>query len=84
MFQFKLIKQKIFNMFKFSFGVGYLMFNDVLIRFGLFALGCCPGGLHSNYWCHMLGGDVNLSVTMTTISTISALGKEKLNVIMFI
>ena len=59
---------------KISYGIGYLLFDDVLSRFGFFAMGCCPGGLYSNFWCLMLGGDVNLSVTMTTVSTISALG----------
>ena len=60
---------------KLSFGVGYLLFDDVLFRLGLFVMGCCPGGNASNFWCKLLGGDINLSITMTTISTISALGK---------
>ena len=60
---------------KLSFGVGYLLFDDVLFRLGLFVMGCCPGGNASNFWCKLLGGDINLSITMTTISTISALDK---------
>ncbi len=58
----------------FSFGVGWLMSDDILFRLGLFVLGCCPGGTGSNFWCILLGGDINLSITMTFISTIAALG----------
>ena len=70
--------ENLFNdifLLKLSFGVGYLLFDDVLFRLGLFVMGCCPGGNASNFWCKLLGGDINLSITMTTISTISALGK---------
>ena len=41
---------------------------------GLFVLGCSPGGNGSNFWTLLLGGDINLSITMTFISTIAALG----------
>ncbi len=50
------------------------MSDDILFRLGLFVLGCCPGGTGSNFWCILLGGDINLSITMTFISTIAALG----------
>ena len=46
-----------------------MLFDDPLIRFGLFTMGCCPGGNYSNFFCKIFGGDLNLSVTMTTIST---------------
>ena len=79
----KHLKQKIdtvhvFLSYKLSFGVGYLLFDDVLFRLGLFVMGCCPGGNASNFWCKLLGGDINLSITMTTISTVAALGKNTL------
>lgn len=57
-----------------SFIVGYLFTDDKLFRLGLFVLGCSPGGNGSNFWTLLLGGDINLSITMTFISTIAALG----------
>lgn len=54
--------------------------GDMLFRLGLFVLGCCPGGTASNFWCILLGGDINLSITMTFISTVAALGINKKNV----
>ncbi|CAH8578250.1 unnamed protein product [Heterobilharzia americana] len=41
--------------------------------FGLLTIGCSPGGGVSNAWCLLLGGDINLSILMTFISTLSAL-----------
>ncbi|CAH8862058.1 unnamed protein product [Trichobilharzia szidati] len=41
--------------------------------FGLLTIGCSPGGGVSNAWCLLLGGDINLSIVMTFISTLSAL-----------
>ncbi len=38
-------------------------------------LGCCPGGNGSNFWTLLLGGDINLSIVMTFVSTIAALGE---------
>lgn len=58
----------------FAYGIGWLMTNDTLFRLGLFVLGCCPGGTGSNFWCILLKGDINLSITMTFISTVAALG----------
>jgi len=57
-----------------SFLVGYLITDDKLFRLGLFVLGCCPGGTGSNFWTLLLGGDINLSITMTFVSTVAALG----------
>jgi hypothetical protein len=45
-----------------------------LLALGLFVTGCSPGGGASNYWTIFLGGNANLSITMTFISTIGALG----------
>ena len=71
----KTIQWNLIVYLKLSFGVGYLLFDDALFRLGVFVMGCCPGGNASNFWCKLLGGDLNLSVTMTTISTVSALGE---------
>ena len=41
---------------------------------GLFITGCSPGGGASNFWTLLLDGNVNLSVTMTFLSTLASLG----------
>ncbi|KAH8858439.1 Sodium/bile acid cotransporter [Schistosoma japonicum] len=41
--------------------------------FGLLTIGCSPGGGVSNAWSLLLGGDINLSILMTFISSFSAL-----------
>lgn len=43
------------------------------IVFGLFAMGCVPGGDASNFWTYLLGANVNLSVFMTFLGTIASL-----------
>ena len=54
-----------------------LMIDDSLKGFGLLVMGVCPGGLASNFWTLLLDGDVNLSITMTFVSSIAAMGKNK-------
>lgn len=59
-----------------SFGVGHVLFpNNVAWRLGIFVLGCCPGGTGSNFWTLLFDGDVDLSITMTFVSTLAALGE---------
>jgi len=55
-----------------SYGLGYLILETKYERLGLLLLGCCPGGVGSNFWTAMLGGDINLSVTMTFFSSVAA------------
>jgi sodium/bile acid cotransporter 3/5 len=50
-----------------------------LLALGLFVTGCSPGGGASNYWTLLLGGNANLSITMTFVSTIGALGMLQRN-----
>ncbi|XP_023234763.1 solute carrier family 10 member 6-like [Centruroides sculpturatus] len=47
---------------------------------GLLIISCTPGGILSNIFTYYLNGDVSLSVSMTTISTVLALGMMPLNV----
>ena len=54
--------------------MAWLLIQDNLQCFGLLVMGVCPGGIGSNFWTLLLDGDVNLSITMTFISTIAALG----------
>lgn len=58
-----------------SYGLGLLLFpNDYELQLGMFFTGVSPAGGASNIWTVVLGGNLNLSVAMTTISTIAAFG----------
>ncbi|XP_064088256.1 ileal sodium/bile acid cotransporter-like [Macrobrachium nipponense] len=58
-----------------AYGLGWLLFpDDFNLRLGLFLNGCCPGGGQSNMWTHLLGGSLDLSIMMTTVSTLAAFG----------
>lgn len=47
---------------------------------GILIISCSPGGGVSNLYTYFCDGDVSLSVTMTTMSTILAMGMMPLNV----
>lgn len=51
-------------------GVGLGLPRDFLI--GLVLVGACPGGTASNVICYLARGDVALSITLTTVSTVLA------------
>jgi len=56
-----------------SFFVGRLIFPySPLMQLGMFFTGVSPGGGASNMWTVILDGNVDLSITMTTISTFAA------------
>lgn len=56
-----------------SYLIGYGLFYDSpSMWLGLFLTGCSPGGGGSNMWTYLLGGSLDLSVTMTFISTVGA------------
>ncbi|KAL5103853.1 Solute carrier family 10 member 6 [Taenia crassiceps] len=57
-----------------AFGVAMVVPIKPEFGFGLLTSGCCPGGGGSNIWTLLLHGDLNLSMTMTFISSIAALG----------
>lgn len=58
-----------------SYGLGHLLFpTDHTMQLGMFFTGISPAGGASNIWTAILGGNIDLSVTMTTISTIAAFG----------
>ncbi|XP_052063227.1 ileal sodium/bile acid cotransporter-like isoform X3 [Mytilus californianus] len=44
------------------------------VALGIFVAACCPGGGASNIYSYLLGGDLSLSITMTALSSIMALG----------
>ncbi|XP_013777547.1 sodium/bile acid cotransporter-like [Limulus polyphemus] len=58
-----------------SYGFGYALLHvNISQRLGFFVLGCSPGGIFSTFWTVLLNGDVNLSITMTFLSSLAALG----------
>ncbi|CAK1594551.1 unnamed protein product [Parnassius mnemosyne] len=58
-----------------SFGLGFLVFPSLPeMRLGMFCTGVAPGGGASNIWTFILGGNLNLSLAMTTISTLASFG----------
>nr|XP_021199441.2 ileal sodium/bile acid cotransporter [Helicoverpa armigera]XP_049705115.1 ileal sodium/bile acid cotransporter [Helicoverpa armigera]XP_049705117.1 ileal sodium/bile acid cotransporter [Helicoverpa armigera] len=58
-----------------SFGLGFLIFpNNPAMRLGMFFTGVAPGGGASNIWTFILGGNLNLSLAMTSISTLASFG----------
>lgn len=55
--------------------LGLILFPDnVEMRIGMFFTGCSPAGGASNIWTVILGGNIDLSITMTTISTLASFG----------
>ncbi|XP_058058357.1 P3 protein-like [Anopheles bellator] len=58
-----------------SFGLGHLLFpENYELQLGLFFTGVSPAGGASNIWTVALGGNLTLSIAMTTISTLAAFG----------
>ncbi|XP_036345899.1 P3 protein-like [Rhagoletis pomonella] len=58
-----------------GYGLGVLIFPDSPeLQLGLFFTGVSPSGGASNIWAVILGGNINLSVLMTTISNFAAFG----------
>merc|ERR1719369_2250175 len=56
-----------------SFLLGYIFpWSSPEMKLGLFVTGTSPGGGASNIWTVMFGGNLDLSVTMTAISTFAA------------
>ncbi|GIY46422.1 hypothetical protein CDAR_585861 [Caerostris darwini] len=62
-----------------AFTLIVLLGMDPLYATGMLVLACSPGGVTSNIFSYFCDGDISLSVTMTTCSTIAALGMMPLN-----
>lgn len=59
-----------------SYGLGLLLFpNDPALQLGLFFTGVSPAGGASNTWTVILGGNIDLSITMSTTSTLASFGE---------
>lgn len=60
-----------------AFLLGLILLKDTpSLRLALLVVGCSPGGGASNIWTVLLNGNVNLSVTMTFVSSIVAFGES--------
>lgn len=58
-----------------SYGLGKLFFPErPEMQLGLFFTGISPSGGASNIWTVLLGGNLTLSVTLTTLCTLAAFG----------
>ena len=55
-----------------AFALAYVLKLDPAIAAGVILVGCAPGGTASNVISYLAKGDVALSVTMTSISTLLA------------
>ncbi|VDN12269.1 unnamed protein product [Dibothriocephalus latus] len=67
---------KLANRSEIAFGIAMLVPIKPEFGFGLLTVGCSPGGAGSNVWTLLLHGDLNLSMTMTFISSVAALVHE--------
>ncbi|MCJ8732288.1 hypothetical protein PDJAM_G00209560 [Pangasius djambal] len=68
-----------FTAFAFSLGFQVLPIQAVVILI----MGCCPGGANSNVITYWLDGDMDLSISMTTCSSILALGMMPLCLLIY-
>ncbi|XP_077178725.1 hepatic sodium/bile acid cotransporter isoform X2 [Paroedura picta] len=57
-----------------AFALGKLFQLDSIEALAVLICGCCPGGTLSNIFSLASNGDMNLSIVMTTCSTLLALG----------
>lgn len=56
-----------------AWGLGYVLELPLAVVAGLILVGACPGGTASNIICYLARGDVALSITLTSISTLLAI-----------
>ncbi|XP_078608664.1 ileal sodium/bile acid cotransporter-like [Branchiostoma floridae x Branchiostoma japonicum] len=62
-----------------GFAVAHIMQYSPMVAVGALVCTCCPGGTVSNLFTYWNKGDVALSVTMTSCSTVLAMGMMPLN-----
>ncbi len=55
-----------------GWGLGHLLGLPAELAAGVVLVGSCPGGTASNVICYLARGDVALSITLTTLSTLVA------------
>ncbi|KAG1679739.1 Ileal sodium/bile acid cotransporter [Nymphon striatum] len=66
-----------------SYGLSYALGLTDNVAIGMLVLSCSPGGTLSNLFTCWTEGDVSLSITMTTFSTLLAFGMMPLNLLIY-
>ncbi|CAM1324828.1 SLC10A6 (predicted) [Pycnogonum litorale] len=66
-----------------GFGIAHMLQLEPLQAISLMVLSCTPGGAVSNIFTYLTHGDMDLSLTMTSASTILALGLMPLNLYIY-
>ncbi|KAM6912602.1 hepatic sodium/bile acid cotransporter-like [Xenentodon cancila] len=66
-----------------AFSLAKILHMDSIKAVTVLICGCCPGGSLSNIFSLLLKGDMNLSIVMTTCSSIAALGLMPLLLFIF-
>ena len=67
-----------------AFGLSGILCLRPIHRVALVIVGCCPGGAMSNIVCFLAQADLDLSVAMTTASSLVAIVMMPLNVLIYI
>jgi len=57
-----------------AYGLGLAFQMNEIKMLTMVILGCCPGGTLSNFMALLLRGDMNLSILMTSVSTVVGVG----------
>ncbi|CAK8673436.1 unnamed protein product [Clavelina lepadiformis] len=66
-----------------AFGLTQAFNLDMYSAIAVLICGCCPGGNLSNMLAYSLSGDMNLSILMTTCSSILGLGLMPLSIFLY-
>lgn len=66
-----------------ALGLSKLFKLDMYAAIAVLICGCCPGGNLSNVLAFALRGDMNLSILMTTCSSVLGLGMMPLNIFLY-
>ncbi|XP_070542072.1 ileal sodium/bile acid cotransporter-like [Ptychodera flava] len=66
-----------------GFALAHAFQLDAGFALGALIMSCCPGGTLSNLFCYYSNSDVTLSICMTTLSTVLAIGLMPLNLLIY-
>ncbi|XP_056022013.1 ileal sodium/bile acid cotransporter-like [Ostrea edulis] len=66
-----------------TFGLAHALTLPNVPALGMLVMGCCPSGSTSNVFSYWVDGDVPLSISMTTASTVLAFGLMPLNLLIY-
>ncbi|CAC5426359.1 SLC10A2 [Mytilus coruscus] len=66
-----------------TFGLAHALQLPPIPALGMLVIGCCPGGTTTNVFSYWTDGDVALSISMTAVSTVLAMGMLPLNLLIY-